>query len=65
MTSRALRSRAWSCSELEGSNAALLKTVKQEAGVSNPAEALDEELEKDPLCKAHGILVPSATRCLD
>ena len=48
MSSRALRSRVWSCSELEAGNSALLNRVKEEPGLPSPAADLDAELEKDP-----------------
>ena len=49
MAQRAMRSRVWSCSELEKGNDRLLGAVKQEPHVCSPKKCLDDELEKAPL----------------
>ena len=48
MAHRAMRSRVWSCSELEKGNQRLLHAVKEEPHVPCPKKSLDDELEKAP-----------------
>ena len=61
--SRAMRSRQWSCSELEQGNAKLLAVKKEQ-----PAdEQLEEELEKDRdalACAGHLCLENYTSRCM-